>query len=204
MDPKCATTEDLDDQGGTAVKKVLSLVMLLAGVAVAALGVHGVQLARNGQSDISSALSAQHITTPADARIPNVEVHDAETARAMSDWVNATMSKATGGRSFNQIGHYLTADGKDTDDPAKAAAGADGQPTPNPLRQIALEASVGTNGLSTAVVAYKLADVSADLALLVAVLGAVLAVAGVALSGVRVPVLARRTQAAEATQAAQA
>jgi hypothetical protein len=176
------------------VKKALSLVMLLAGIAVAALGVHGVQLARDGQSEISSALVAQHITTPADARIPNLEVHDADSARAMSDWVSATMAKATGGRTFNQIGHYLTADGKDTDDVAEAAIGADGQPTVNPLRAIALEASVGTNGLSTAVIAYKLADVSADFALLVAVLGAVLALGGIALSGVRVPAFARRTE----------
>jgi hypothetical protein len=183
------------------VKKVLSLILLVAGIGVMALGVHGVQLARDGRSDIGAALSAQHITTPADARIPNVEVHDAATARAMADWVSDTMAKATGGRSFNQIGHYLTADGKDTDDVTKAAMGADGKPMANPLRDVALEASVGTNGLTSAVIAEKLADVSADLALLVAFLGLALSVTGIVLSGVRVPAVARRTAAVEASPA---
>jgi hypothetical protein len=180
------------------VKKVLSLVLLVAGIGVMALGVHGVQVARDGRSAIGSALSAQHITTPADARIPNVEVHDAATAKAMADWVGDTMSKATGGRSFNQIGHYLTADGKDTDDVAQALIGADGQPTANPLREVALEASVGTNGLTSAIIAEKLADVSADLALVVALLGLAMATTGAGLSGVRLPAFARRTQTAEA------
>jgi hypothetical protein len=183
------------------VKKALSLILLVAGIAVMALGIHGVQLARDGKAEVGSALAAQHITTPADARIPNVEVHDAATARAMADWVSDTMSKATGGRTFNQIGHYLTADGKDTDDVTQAALGADGQPMPNPMRDIALEASVGTNGLTSAIIAEKLAVVSADLALVVAFLGLALASTGVALSGVRLPAFARRTQPAEVVPA---
>lgn len=174
------------------MKKVLSVPMLLLGIALAVLGSFSVRAAFDGKQEIQDALSAKAITTPADASIPNAAVHDAATAQSYGDWITATMEKATGGRSFNEIGHYLTTTGTDTDDVTKAALGPDGAPVVNPLRQIAFEASTGTTTLSVAVLAFKVGDIAAALGAVIALAGVGLTITGFAFAGLHVPAFAKR------------
>lgn len=174
------------------MKKALSFPFLVVGFALLALGVYAFQQGVDGKDLVREQLAASQVTTPADASIPNTVVHDAASAQSMASWISATMDKATGGRTWNDVGHYLTAAGTDTDDITEAAIGADGQPTVNPLRQVAFEASTGTTALGQAAIALKMGDIAIGLGILFGLLGFGLTGTGLAFSGLRVPAMAKR------------
>jgi hypothetical protein len=174
------------------VKKALSLPLLLIGIALVAIGSYSAKQALDGKQLITDQLLAANVVTPDDATIPNARVHDADTARSMAQWIDGTMSKATNGRSWSQVGHFLTADGTDTDDVTKAAIGTDGQPTVNPLRQVAFEASTGATGLNTSVLAFKVADLTVLLGAVMGLMGLAAAFAGLAMSELSVAAVSRR------------
>jgi hypothetical protein len=174
------------------VKKAMSVPMLLVGVLLLATGFYAIGRGLDGRHQVDSRLYAQDIVTPADASIPSTRVHDAATAESMAKWVDGTIKKATGGRTYNEVGHYLTADGKDTDDVTKAALDATGQPRVNPMREIAFEASTGTTGLYTSVMGSHLAEVAIGLGIALAALGLAFAGTGIAFAGLSAPAMARR------------
>ena len=176
---------------GDHVKKALALPMLVVGVVLVAIGAYAFNAGRDGKDLVETQLVAKQVVTPADASIPNVVVHDADTALAMSAWVDSTISKATGGRSYDKIGAYLTAEGTETADVTKAAV-VNGVPQANPLRQIAFEASVGTTGLGMSALAMKVADIAILLGVLMALVGLALTGTGLAFAGVHVPAFAKR------------
>jgi hypothetical protein len=174
------------------VKKALSFPLLLVGVALVAIGAYSANQAIDGKAQIRDGLTAANVTTPGDASIPNARVDDAATARSMAQWIDGTMAKATDGRNWNQIGHYLTATGTDTDDVAQAAIGPNGQPTVNPLRQVAFEASTGSTSLNTSVLAFKVADLTLIMGAVMALLGLGTVGAGLAMTGLSLATVSRR------------
>lgn len=174
------------------MKKAMSVPMLLIGILLLATGFYAVGRGFDAKDQVNTQLYSQNVTTPADASIPNARVRDAATAESMAKWVDSTIKKATGGRSYNAVGHYLTANGKDTDDVTAAALGADGQPVVNPLRDIAFEASAGTTGLYTSVMASHLGDVAIGLGLALGAIGLAFSGFGIAFAGLTAPALARR------------
>lgn len=182
----------LRGKGGT-VKKALSLPLLLIGFALVALGGVAVRDSLDGKQELSAQLAARGTMTPADASIPNALVDDAATAGSYADWIDATMTAATGDRAFNEIGRFVAAAGTgDTDDPSKALLGPDGSPVVNPLRQIAFEASTGTTSLGAAILAFKVADLAITVGAVMAVLGLALLGSGLVLADLHLLALARK------------
>lgn len=174
------------------MKKALSFPLLLVGIALVAIGGYSMNQALDGKAQVRDGLTAANVTTPSDASIPNARVDDAATARSMAQWIDGTMAKATNGRNWNEVGHYLTAAGTDTDDVTQAAIGADGQPTVNPLRQVAFEASTGSTGLNTSVLAFKVADLTLIMGAVMALLGLGTAGMGLAMTGLSLATVSRR------------
>jgi len=174
------------------VKKVLSLPLLIVGIGLIALGAYCYNAARDGQQLVRSSLAERHITTPADASIPNATIDGAATAMAMSEWIDGTMDKLTDGRAYQEIPAYLMADGTETNDLSQAARDEFGQPKANPIRQIAFEASTGQTGLGMSIIAIKVGDMAVGLGAVMAVLGLGLVVGALALADLRLGALARR------------
>ena len=180
------------------MKKALGIPMLLIGLLVAVAGVYAISRGLDARHTVTAALQAEEITTPDQASIPGARVDDAATAQSMVDFIDEALEGPTAGRSYTEIGRFLTADGKDTNDAAAAAVGADGMPTENPLRQIAFEASTAKTSLTLSVMAFSMTDIAVGLGALMLVVSVVLVGGGVAMVGVPVPALARRRPATEA------
>ncbi len=71
-------------------------------------------------------------------------------ARCFASYIRIHALEATGGRTYSQMGQYLTASGKETSD--KALAGKDpktGQPLPNGARNVWVTATALTTALNT-------------------------------------------------------
>jgi hypothetical protein len=179
------------------MKKALGLPLLLVGLLCAVVGVYTINRALDGRDQVRSALLAENVTTPAQASIPNARVDDAATAQSMSDFISDALEGPTAGRNYNEIGRYLTADGKDTNDVAAAALAADGMPMENPLREIAFEASTGQTSLGLSVAAFNMVDMAIGLGAVMLLLSVTMVGGGIALVGVPVPAFARRRHSAD-------
>lgn len=174
------------------MKKACAVPLLLVGVLLLGLGVYAARRGFDARDQVREQLLAHEVTTPAGASIPNERVDDAATALSLAQFIDATVQEATDGRTYAEVGRYLTPDGKDTHDVTAAAIGPDGDPVPNPLRDTAFEMSTATNGLYTSVMAFHIGEVAIGLGIVLSVLGMALSVVGVVLSGVTVPAGVRR------------
>jgi hypothetical protein len=71
-------------------------------------------------------------------------------AKCFASYVRIHALEATGGRTYSQMGQYLTAAGKETSDKAAAAKDPEtGKPVPNAVRNIWVTATALTTALNT-------------------------------------------------------
>jgi len=123
------------------MKKAFPVALMLIGLVFLAAGAYTVVRGIDARADVRDELEAQNIVTPEDASIPNAAVVDAATAQSMADIIGVHADEATGGRSYAELGRYLTPDGGDTSDEAEALKDEAGNPVPNPLRNVAFHPS---------------------------------------------------------------
>jgi hypothetical protein len=71
--------------------------------------------------------------------------------------MNIHALEATGGLVYSQLPRYASADGKGTDDPAKASKGPNGQPIDNPVRTIWITETALSTALNVSYMATQLA-----------------------------------------------
>ena len=73
-------------------------------------------------------------------------INDGASAKCFASYMRIHALEATGGRTYSQMGQYLTADGKETSDKTQAATDPKtGQPTPNGARNVwVTETALGT------------------------------------------------------------
>jgi hypothetical protein len=90
---------------------------------------------------------------------------------------------ATGGQPYSQMPRYATADGKGTNDAAKATQ-ADGQPVANPARDIWVTETALTGALNTSYMAQQLSmfGIVVGIALLLSGVGFIILALGGALT----------------------
>jgi hypothetical protein len=174
------------------MKKAFPIALMIFGLVFVAAGIYTVSRGYDARKQVRAELLAQHITTTPDAAIPNVPVQDAKTAKVMADIIDHHAREATGGRTYSEMGRFLSKDGGDTNDEAQAVLGADGKPVSNPLRNVAFQASALRTSLYTSVMAFNVADLVLGLGLMIVVLGLAVGGIGVALGGLAIPALARR------------
>jgi hypothetical protein len=165
------------------MKKAFSIILIAAGLAFLTGGIYALMRGLDAKGDVRAELAAAKIVTPEDASIPNAPVVDAATAESMADIINEHALAATGGKTYAEMGRFLAADGGDTSDEAQALKDDEGNPVPNPLRNVAFQAAALRTSLYTSVMAFNVADLVAGLGAAIAILGALLVGVGVALSG---------------------
>ena len=158
----------------------------VAAVVLIAFGVTALVLGIGARSDIRTSLAAEQVTgtpdmTPTairdEVKKAGITVKDLPTeavagevidtggeARIFAQYMRVHALEATGGRVYSEMARFLTAAGDETNDPAKAAKDANGQPMPNQARDI----WVTENALATALNVSFFGEQVASFSLLVA------------------------------------
>ena len=173
------------------MKKIFPILLVVVGVAFLAGGIYATARGFDAKEQVRTELLAQNIVTPEDASIPNARVDDAATADSMARIIGVHASEATGGRTYAEMGRFLTPDGGDTSDEEAALKDENGNPVANPLRNVAFQASALQTSLHTSHMAFNVADLVIGLGMFVAVVGLAIGGIGVALGGLAIPALAR-------------
>jgi hypothetical protein len=162
------------------MRKILEFGGVAAGVVLIAFGVAAIALGVNGRNTVQTNLKQQQIVgtpdmTPsgiaAEAKAANLpasiplptcsiagkQVTTGTEARCFAEYMQIHTYMATGGVPYSQMPRYASADGKGTNDAAKASKGASGQPLDNPARDIWVTETALTGALNTSYMAQQLA-----------------------------------------------
>ncbi len=129
-------------------RRYIWIAPLVLGLLIVVAGLYLFTEARSAKQEVLDALASEHITTPADAAIPNVRVTDAATARVEMDWLEASFLEVTGGKRYAEL---------DLDDPN---------------RELAFEMLQLRTSLHVAVVDIRAADLAIAVSIIVVVIGA--------------------------------
>jgi hypothetical protein len=141
---------------------------IAASVLLIAFGIGMIATGSNARSTVNENLAQEHITgtldmTPAltaaavkesklegitipTCSVADKPINDGASAKCFASYMRIHALEATGGRTYAQMGQYLTADGKETSDKTQAATDPKtGQPTPNGARNVwVTETALGT------------------------------------------------------------
>lgn len=166
---------------------VLGIAFVIGGLVATGAGIYI-------QSFVVNQLTAQNITTPADASIPNTPVNDIATALSMADIIQHHAAASSNGLSYAQMGRFAVPDGNPagTNNAAEALLDAAGNPVANQARNTQLTAAGLVTSLSLSAMAIGLAYGAIALGLGFAVLGFIITGLGYALLGLVTPEVAER------------
>jgi len=137
---------------GFRLKSISNLAVIMAmllGIGMVVVGSIFMAMGFEAKGDISDALLKERVITSPDATIPGVLVHDAETARAQQDAIEA--------HTFGRFGPYS---GMERDDPN---------------RDVYLNGLTLRNALNLAVVGFGTADLAIGVGAVTIVLGLIIA-----------------------------
>src|SRR6266536_43979 len=164
------------------VKKLLEYGGLAAGVVLFVFGIVAIVMAFNGRSTVNSSLKNEYIVgtpdmTPAAIKaeatkakldlskiqlptctVANKAISSGADARCFAKYMRIHTFEATGGQTYAQMGRFLTAAGKPTND-AKAAAidPKTKQPVENGLRNLWVTETALTTALNVSYLASQIA-----------------------------------------------
>jgi hypothetical protein len=183
-----------------------------AGVVLIAFGAVAIAMGAGGRSTVNDNLKQEQIVGSADmtptaiaaearaAGLKNVSlpsctvagkaVNSGSTARCFASYMRIHALEATGGLTYSQMPRYASADGKGTNDAAKATKGANGQPVDNATRGV----WINETALSTAL---NVSYMAAQLALFGIVVGVALLLSGIGFIVLAAFGMARREPEAE-------
>ena len=110
---------------------------LIAGVILMAFGIGAIAIGVDGRNTVRDSLAAEQIVGTPDSTIPGKLVNSGDRARAFADVMRKHTLEATGGLTYAQMGRFVDANGKQTNDEAAAAKDpVTGKPVENGARNI--------------------------------------------------------------------
>src|SRR3954467_8258744 len=140
------------------MRKLLRYGGVAASVVLIAFGVGSIVIGFNGRDQVRSDLAQEQIVGTPDSSIPGQLVDTGSQAQAFAKIMRHHTLEATGGKTYSQMGQFLDANGKGTDDKAKAAIDPQTkQPVANQARQIWVTETALTTALNTAYFAESVA-----------------------------------------------
>jgi len=140
------------------MRKLLRYGGIAASVVLIAIGVGAIVTGFNGRDQVRSDLAREQIVGTPDSTIPGQLVDTGSEAQAFAKIMRHHTMEATGGKTYSQMGQYLDANGKGTDDKTKAAIDpTTKQPVQNQARQIWVTETALTTALNTAYFAESVA-----------------------------------------------
>lgn len=160
--------------------KLFKYAGIAAGIVLIAMGIGSIATGASGRGTVHDNLGLEQITGSPDMNpkaitaeaaaaglkgvalptcsVANQPVNTGDEAKCFASYIRIHALEATGGRTYSQMGQYLTATGKETSD--KAAAAIDpktGKPVPNAARNIWVTATALTTALNTSYFAESVA-----------------------------------------------
>lgn len=174
--------------------KLFPRVVMIVGIAFAVAGLFAVGAGFYTHSFVTQQLTAQNITTPDDASIPNAVVNDIPTALSMAEIIQHHAADSSGGLTYAQMGRFAVPGGDPagTSNREEALLDAAGNPVPNQARSTQLTASGLVTSLSLSAMAIGLAYGAMALGVGFILLGLVVTGLGYALLGLVTPEVAER------------
>jgi hypothetical protein len=165
----------------------VGIAFALAGLVVAGAGVYI-------RSFVGQQLTAQQITTPEDASIPNAPVDGIATALSMADIIQHHAADSSKGLTYAQMGRFAleSGDPAGTNTADEALKDANGKPVANQARNTQLTAASLVTSLSLSAMAIGAAYGAIALGIGFTLLGMVVAGLGYALLGLITPAVAQR------------
>lgn len=161
------------------MKRILEISGLAAGVAMVAIGIVAIVLGVSGRDTVIDSIKQEKITGSADMAptaireagkaaglpdstdYPNCTVagkpiNSGDRARCFAQYMRIHALEATGGKVYSEMGRYVTADGKDTNDAGAAAKNPDtGRPVENGLRALWINETALATALNTSYLAEQ-------------------------------------------------
>jgi hypothetical protein len=171
-----------------------------ASIIMIAFGIGALYMGVDGRAMVRSDLAREQIVGTPDSSIPNQKVDTGSEAKAFADVMRKHTLEATKGQTYAQMGRFLDANGKPTNDEKTAAIDPKTkQPVENGLRNLWVTETALTTALNTSYFAESVATfaIVMGIALLLAGLGF-----GVLTFGVLTPRQAREGSRAQTSTAA--
>jgi hypothetical protein len=116
-----------------------------------------------GFFEVRDTIARENITATPDAEEigvdlePGEEIDTGAEAKEFAEIIRTPALEATGGRTYAEMGRYLTPEGEETDDEAEAAVDENGNPVQNGTRNLWVTATSLTTALNTAYLAEQVA-----------------------------------------------
>jgi hypothetical protein len=124
---------------------------IAASVVLIAIGIGAVVTGLNGRDQVRGDLAREQIVGTPDSTIPGQLVDTGSEAQAFAKIMRHHTMEATGGRTYAQMGQYIDANDKETNDKAQAAIDPKTkQPVANQARDIWVKETALTTALNTA------------------------------------------------------
>ena len=163
-------------------KKIFEFGGYIAAILLVAFGIGSIAMSYNGRNEVRTDIKREYIVGSEDmspaaikkevqqanlpaeitGQLPTCDVagkaiNSGERAKCFASYMRIHTFEATGGKTYSQMGRYMTKDGKDTNDAAVAAKDATGQPVENGARNIWVTETALTNALNTSFFAEQVA-----------------------------------------------
>ena len=130
---------------------------IAASVILIAVGVGAIGLGAWGLNEVRDELARENIVGTDDSSIAGQKVDTGSEARVFAAVMRKHTLESTEGRTYAEMGRYLTPDGKETSDEAAAAKDPKtGQPVPNGLRNLWVTETALTTALNMAYMGERL------------------------------------------------
>jgi hypothetical protein len=124
---------------------------IAASIILIAFGIGSIVVGANGRDQVRSDLAREQIVGTPDSTIPGQLVNTGSEAQAFAKVMRKHTLEATGGQTYAQMGRFVDAAGKPTNDEKAAAKDPkSGEPVANPARNIWVTETALTTALNTA------------------------------------------------------
>ena len=147
---------------------------IAASIVLVAFGIGALYMGINGRGYVRDNLAAEQIVGTDDSTIPGQKVDTGGEAQAFAKVMRKHTLEATGGQTYAEMGRFLDANGKATNDEAAAAINPQTKkPVENGLRNMWVNETALTTALNTAYFAEQVATfaIVMGIALILAGLG---------------------------------
>jgi hypothetical protein len=191
------------------MRQVFAYAGIAASLILVAFGIGAIVIGIDGRNDVRDAIAEQKITATPDApELTNGELKAGQPiktgadAKAFSDVMEHHALEATGGKRYAEMGRFLTADGKETNEESQAAKDPKtGQPVENGLRNLWVTETALSTALNTSYFAEQVAlfSIVMGIAMVFTGIGFLVLTLGGALGMVRVPGRKQKLEASAAT-----
>ncbi|RKQ84879.1 hypothetical protein C8N24_6509 [Solirubrobacter pauli] len=132
------------------MRKLFQYGGIAASAILIAFGIGAIYMGVDGRGYVRDNLAAEKIVGTEDSTIPGQLVDTGAEAQAFAKVMRTHTLESTGGKTYSEMGRFLTADGKDTNDEAAAAKDQAGKPVENGLRNLWVTETALTTALNTA------------------------------------------------------